>query len=102
MRAIQNNIEGKEYRKIKDPFLKKILKDMKNAMTPCLAKATLRGKTTIQNLARFYVMGKIGMHHDPKDDFDHHKLPEIHPLKKHILYRLTHQTWSRQTGSLVQ
>ena len=27
--AVQNNLEGEEYRKIKDPFLKKILKDLK-------------------------------------------------------------------------
>jgi hypothetical protein len=33
-------------------------------------------------------MEKIGMHHDPKDDFDHPKLPEGHPLRRHVLYRL--------------
>jgi 3-dehydroquinate dehydratase/shikimate dehydrogenase len=44
--------------------------------------------TTTQNLRSRHVMEKIGMHHDPKDDFDHPKLPEGHPLKRHVLYRL--------------
>lgn len=34
------------------------------------------------------VMEKLGMHHDPADDFDHPKLPEGHPLRRHVLYRL--------------
>lgn len=35
-----------------------------------------------------HVMEKLGMHHDPKDDFDHPKLPEEHRLRRHVLYRL--------------
>jgi ribosomal-protein-alanine N-acetyltransferase len=34
------------------------------------------------------VMEKLGMKHDPADDFDHPKLPEGHPLRRHVLYRL--------------
>jgi ribosomal-protein-alanine N-acetyltransferase len=34
-------------------------------------------------------MEKIGMTHDPADDFDHPKLPEGHPLQRHVLYRLS-------------
>ena len=34
------------------------------------------------------VMEKLGMKHDPEDDFDHPKLPEGHPLRRHVLYRL--------------
>jgi len=34
------------------------------------------------------VMEKIGMTHDPRDDFDHPRLPEGHPLRRHVLYRL--------------
>jgi ribosomal-protein-alanine N-acetyltransferase len=34
------------------------------------------------------VMEKIGMTHDPCDDFGHPRLPEGHPLRRHVLYRL--------------
>jgi hypothetical protein len=34
------------------------------------------------------VMEKLGMTHDPADDFDHPRLPESHPLRRHVLYRL--------------
>ena len=34
------------------------------------------------------VMEKIGMTHDPAEDFDHPHLPEGHPLRHHVLYRL--------------
>lgn len=33
------------------------------------------------------VMEKVGMTHDPADDFDHPNLPEGHPLRRHVLYR---------------
>jgi ribosomal-protein-alanine N-acetyltransferase len=34
------------------------------------------------------VMEKIGMTHAPSDNFDHPVLPEGHPLRRHVLYRL--------------
>ena len=40
------------------------------------------------NLASRRVMEKIGMTHDPADDFDHPRLPEGHPLRRHVLYRI--------------
>ena len=40
------------------------------------------------NLRSRRVMEKIGMTHDPRDDFDHPRLPEGHPLRRHVLYRL--------------
>jgi ribosomal-protein-alanine N-acetyltransferase len=33
-------------------------------------------------------MEKIGMTRSPDDDFDHPKLPEGHPLRRHVLYRI--------------
>jgi RimJ/RimL family protein N-acetyltransferase len=36
------------------------------------------------------VMEKIGMTRDPCDDFDHPRLPEGHPLRRHVLYRISH------------
>ena len=35
------------------------------------------------------VMGRIGMTHSPDDDFEHPLLPDGHPLRHHVLYRLT-------------
>jgi len=37
------------------------------------------------------VMAKLGMSHDPGDDFDHPRVPEGHPLRRQVLYRL-HRT----------
>jgi RimJ/RimL family protein N-acetyltransferase len=34
------------------------------------------------------VMRRLEMSHDPADDFDHPMLPEGHPLRRHVLYRL--------------
>lgn len=33
------------------------------------------------------VMEKLGMTHDPGDDFEHPLLPDGHPLRRHVLYR---------------
>ena len=35
------------------------------------------------------VMEKLGMTYDSRDDFDHPRLPEGHPLRRHVLYRLS-------------
>jgi RimJ/RimL family protein N-acetyltransferase len=37
------------------------------------------------------VMEKLGMTHDPSDDFDHPVLPPGHRLRRHVLYRLQRQ-----------
>jgi ribosomal-protein-alanine N-acetyltransferase len=34
------------------------------------------------------VMERLGMTRDQTDDFDHPSLPEGHPLRRHVLYRL--------------
>jgi RimJ/RimL family protein N-acetyltransferase len=44
--------------------------------------------TTPANLSSQRVMQKLGMRHDPADDFDHPMLPEGHPIRRHVLYRL--------------
>ena len=44
--------------------------------------------TVPNNLRSRRVMEKVGMSHDPKDDFDHPELPPGHPLRRHVLYRL--------------
>ncbi len=39
------------------------------------------------NQASRRVMERIGMTHDPADDFEHPLLPEGHPFRRHVLYR---------------
>jgi RimJ/RimL family protein N-acetyltransferase len=39
------------------------------------------------------VMEKIGMTHDPADDFQHPRLPTGHKLSRHVLYRLGREQW---------
>jgi RimJ/RimL family protein N-acetyltransferase len=47
--------------------------------------------TVPANLASRRVMDKIGMRHDEADDFDHPSFPDGHPLKRHVLYRISGQ-----------
>ncbi len=49
--------------------------------------------TTRGNTRSRHVMEKIGMHHQAQDDFDHPKLPEGHPLRTHVLYRMSLHDW---------
>lgn len=44
--------------------------------------------TAAGNLRSRAVMERLGMHHDPAEDFDHPSLPHGHPLRRHVLYRL--------------
>jgi ribosomal-protein-alanine N-acetyltransferase len=53
-----------------------------------LALPSLVAYTVPANLRSRRVMEKLGMTHDPADDFDHPLLPEGHPLRRHLLYRL--------------
>lgn len=45
--------------------------------------------TVPANLRSRAVMDRLGMNHDARDDFDHPKLAEGHPLRRHVLYRLS-------------
>lgn len=44
--------------------------------------------TVPANVRSRRVMKKLGMTHNPMEDFDHPVLPEGHPLRRHVLYRL--------------
>lgn len=46
------------------------------------------------NMTSRRVMERIGMRHDPGDDFDHPNLPEGHPYRRHVLYRATREAWA--------
>jgi ribosomal-protein-alanine N-acetyltransferase len=43
--------------------------------------------TSVTNVRSEAVMRRIGMTHDPADDFDHPRLPPGHRLQRHVLYR---------------
>jgi 3-dehydroquinate dehydratase/shikimate dehydrogenase len=49
--------------------------------------------TAVGNNRSRNVMEKLGMHHDPKDDFDHPKIPEGNPVRRQVLYRLSKEEW---------
>ena len=53
-----------------------------------LALDSLVSFTVPANTRSRRVMEKIGMTHDPSDDFEHPGLPQGHPLRRHVLYRL--------------
>lgn len=44
--------------------------------------------TSESNLRSQRVMVRLGMTHDPADDFDHPLIEEEHALRRHVLYRL--------------
>ena len=44
--------------------------------------------TTVTNYRSRAVMERLRMRRDPADDFDYPSLPENHPLRRHVLYRL--------------
>jgi RimJ/RimL family protein N-acetyltransferase len=53
--------------------------------------------TTPANVRSQAVMRRIGMTHDPADDFDHPRLPPGHRLRRHLLFRLAADRLNRGT-----
>ncbi len=51
--------------------------------------------TVPANIRSRRVMEKLGMTHNPADDFDHPRLLEADPLRRHVLYRLRRSGWNR-------
>jgi RimJ/RimL family protein N-acetyltransferase len=49
--------------------------------------------TTTANTRSRRVMERIGMIHAQHEDFDHPRLPDGHPLRRHVLYRLSLDEW---------
>ena len=54
--------------------------------------------TVPANLRSRRVMEKLGMTHDPADDFDHPGLPAGHLLRSHVLYRLSRTEWIQRSA----
>ncbi|MEX0810247.1 MAG: GNAT family N-acetyltransferase [Dongiaceae bacterium] len=55
--------------------------------------------TTEANARSRAVMTRIGLTHDPGEDFHHPLLFESHPLSAHVLYRITREAWRARQGS---
>ena len=49
--------------------------------------------TSVPNVRSQAVMRRIGMTHDPVDDFEHPRLEEGHRLRHHVLWRMTARRW---------
>jgi ribosomal-protein-alanine N-acetyltransferase len=45
--------------------------------------------TATTNLRSQAVMRRIGMVRDPEGDFDHPRVPEGHPVRRHVLFRVS-------------
>jgi RimJ/RimL family protein N-acetyltransferase len=53
-----------------------------------LGAAEIVSFTVPANVRSRRVMEKLGMIHSPHEDFDHPLVPEGHPLRRHVLYRI--------------
>lgn len=49
--------------------------------------------TVPANLPSQGLMQRLGMQHQVKQDFEHPLLPPGHPLRRHVLYRLSRANW---------
>lgn len=48
--------------------------------------------TAVTNERSRRVMSRLNMAYDPAEDFDHPRVPDGHPLKRHVLYRISRST----------
>jgi ribosomal-protein-alanine N-acetyltransferase len=53
--------------------------------------------TVPANTRSIRVMQRIGMRRDPADDFDHPRLKEGDPLRRHVLYRIDRARWEEMS-----
>lgn len=49
--------------------------------------------TSPLNERSWRLMGRLGMQADEAASFDHPRLPEGHPLRRHLLYRMSRDQW---------
>jgi ribosomal-protein-alanine N-acetyltransferase len=59
-----------------------------------LGLAEIVSFTSRLNEPSWRVMERLGMSHDPADDFEHPRLQVGHPLRPHVLYRLSFDAWA--------
>lgn len=55
--------------------------------------------TVAANRPSWAVMERLGMTRDADGGFEHPRLPRGHPLRPHILYRISRAAWLRLRGS---
>lgn len=55
--------------------------------------AEIVSMTAVLNKRSMRVMEKLKMKRDPADDFDHPMIDDGHPLKPHLLYKLSESDW---------
>ena len=55
--------------------------------------------TTVNNHRSRRVMERLGMYRTPDDDFMHPSLPDGHPLRPHVLYRLPRAAFQAGSGA---
>jgi RimJ/RimL family protein N-acetyltransferase len=63
-----------------------------------LAAEELYAFTVPANLRSRAVMERLGMCHLPAGDFEHPRLPPAHPLRPHVLYRISREEWLSGTS----
>ena len=54
--------------------------------------------TAVRNQRSRAVMERLGMTCNPVDDFDHPNIVAGHPLRGHVLYRLSAHQWTHRPG----
>ena len=59
-----------------------------------LSLAEIVSFTVPANTRSRRVMEKLGMDRSPQEDFNHPQLPPGHPLRRHVLYRLSRSRWN--------
>ena len=57
--------------------------------------------TVPANLPSQALMQRLGMQHQVEQDFQHPLLPDGHPLRRHVLYRLSQASWRAQQKSAL-
>lgn len=50
--------------------------------------------TAVGNERSWRVMERIGLVREPEGDFEHPAVPEGHPVRPHVFYRLTRERWA--------
>lgn len=58
-----------------------------------LALEQVVSMTATTNLRSTRLMERLGMTRDRADDFEHPRVAEVSPLRRHVLYRVDDRTW---------
>lgn len=56
--------------------------------------------TTVANIRSQRVMRRLGMIRTAEEDFDHPRLAAGHPLRRHVLFRLSREAYGRTAATL--